>query len=97
MSAAPKQSTKKTKTPADFLKERPSDKSEQISGKEILKAATLKNDTTRKVVGFLLLVLSVVFFISLDTKLVEQNLKPPAQWAQLAPVWPSSLCTMGLG
>lgn len=64
MSAAPKQSTKKTKTPADFLKERPSDKSEQISGKEILKAATLKNDTTRKVVGFLLLVLSVVFFIS---------------------------------
>lgn len=64
MSAAPKQSTKKSKSPADFLKERTSDKSEQISGKEILKAATLKNETTRKVVGFLLLVLSVVFLIS---------------------------------
>ena len=64
MSAAPKQTSKKTKSPADFLKERPSDKSEQISGKEILKAATLKNDTTRKVVGFLLLVLSIIFLIS---------------------------------
>jgi S-DNA-T family DNA segregation ATPase FtsK/SpoIIIE len=64
MSAAPKQSTKKSKSPADFLKERPSDKSEQISGKEIWRAATLKNETTRKVVGFLMLVLSVVFLIS---------------------------------
>ena len=64
MSAAPKQSTKKFKSPADFLKERPSDKSEQISGKEIWRAATLKNETTRKVVGFLMLVLSVVFLIS---------------------------------
>ena len=64
MSAAPKQSTKKSKSPADFLKERPSDKSEQISGKEIWKAATLKNETTRKVVGFLMLVLSVIFLIS---------------------------------
>ena len=64
MSAAPKQSSKKSKSSADFLKERPSDKSEQISGKEILKAATLKNDTTRKVVGFLLLVLSIIFAIS---------------------------------
>ncbi len=64
MSAAPKQSSKKSKSPADFLKERPSDKSEQISGKEILKAATLKNDTTRKVVGFLLLILSIIFLIS---------------------------------
>ena len=64
MSAAPKQSSKKSKSPADFLKERPSDKSEQISSKEILKAATLKNDTTRKVVGFLLLMLSIIFLIS---------------------------------
>lgn len=64
MSAAPKQTSKKTKSPADFLKESPSDKTEQISGKEILKAATLKNDTTRKVVGFLLLVMSLIFLIS---------------------------------
>ena len=64
MSAAPKQSSKKTKSSADFLKERPSDKTDQISGKEIWNAATLKNDTTRKVIGFLLLVFSIILLVS---------------------------------
>ncbi len=64
MSAAPKQSSKKTKSSADFLKERPTDKTDQISGKEIWNAATLKNDTTRKVIGFLLLVFSIILLVS---------------------------------
>jgi len=64
MSAAPKQSSKKIKSSADFLKERPSDKTDQISGKEIWNAATLKNDTTRKVIGFLLLVFSIILLVS---------------------------------
>ena len=64
MSAAPKQTSKKTKSSADFLKERPSDKTDQISGKEIWNAATLKNDTTRKVIGFLLLIFSVILLVS---------------------------------
>lgn len=64
MSAAPKQSSKKLKSSADFLKERPSDKTDQISGKEIWNAATLKNDTTRKVIGFLMLVFSIILLVS---------------------------------
>ena len=64
MSAAPKQSSKKVKSSADFLKERPSDKTDQISGKEIWNAATLKNDTTRKVIGFLLIIFSIILLVS---------------------------------
>lgn len=64
MSASPKQSQKKSKASADFLKERPSDKSDQISGKEIWNAATLKNDTSRKVFGFILIIFSIILFVS---------------------------------
>ncbi len=46
------------------MKDTPSDKEQRVSGKEIFKAASMKNETTRRVMGFLLLTLSVVTFVS---------------------------------
>ena len=43
---------------SDFLKDSPADKSERISGSEIFRAASMKNETTRRVLGFLLLAFS---------------------------------------
>ena len=48
----------------DFLKDTPSDKEQRVSGREIFRAASMKNETTRRVLGFLLLTLSVVTFVS---------------------------------
>ena len=49
---------------SDFLKDNPSDRDSRISGREIFAAASLKNETTRRVLGFLLLTFSAVTFIS---------------------------------
>lgn len=48
----------------DFLRDAPSDKEQQVSGREIFRAASMKNETTRRVMGFLLLTFSVVTFVS---------------------------------
>ncbi len=60
--ATPKRKSKNKFT--DFLKDTPSDKEQRVSGKEIFRAASMKNETTRRVMGFLLLTLSVVTFVS---------------------------------
>lgn len=60
--ATPKRKSKNKFT--DFLKDTPSDKEQRVSGEEIFRAASMKNETTRRVMGFLLLTLSVVTFVS---------------------------------
>lgn len=59
-----KSKSKSNSSSTDFLKEKAAEKNDQISSGEILEAASLKNDTTRKVLGFLILVFSVILFIS---------------------------------
>ncbi len=59
-----KSKSKSNSSSTDFLKEKAAEKNDQISSQEILGAASLKNDTTRKVLGFLILVFSVILFIS---------------------------------
>ena len=61
--SAPKKKNDK-KQVSDFLKDSPSDKSERISGSEIFRAASMKNETTRRVLGFLLLAFSFILTIS---------------------------------
>ena len=60
--ATPKRKSKNKFT--DFLKDTPADREQRVSGKEIFRAASMKNETTRRVMGFLLLTLSVVTFVS---------------------------------
>ncbi len=60
--AAPKKKTNPQKT--DFLKEKPGDTQERISGQDLWNAATLQHEPTRKAVGFLLLVFTAILFIS---------------------------------
>ena len=48
----------------DFLKDKPGDRNEKISGSEIFHAFSMKNQTTRQVCGFLILTFSVINFIS---------------------------------
>ncbi len=48
----------------DFLKDKPGDRNEKISGSEIFHAFSMKNQTTRQVCGFLILTFSVITFIS---------------------------------
>ena len=54
----------KSNTITDFLKDAPKDKTQKVSAKEVFKAASLKNDATRRVLGFLLLTASIVLFVS---------------------------------
>ncbi|MEY3966399.1 MAG: hypothetical protein RL263_1568, partial [Bacteroidota bacterium] len=61
--SAPKKKNDK-KQVSDFLKDSPADKSERISGSEIFRAASMKNETTRRVLGFLLLAFSFILTIS---------------------------------
>lgn len=61
--SAPKKKNDK-KQVSDFLKDSPTDKSERISGSEIFRAASMKNETTRRVIGFLLLAFSFILTIS---------------------------------
>ncbi len=60
--AAPKKKTASKKT--DFLKEKPGDAQERISSEDLWNAATLQHEPTRKAVGFVLLILTAVLFIS---------------------------------
>jgi S-DNA-T family DNA segregation ATPase FtsK/SpoIIIE len=60
--AAPKKKTNPKKT--DFLKEKPGDTQDRISGQDVWNAATLQHEPTRKAVGFLLLVFTAILFIS---------------------------------
>ncbi len=55
---------KKSNAITDFLKDAPKDKNQKVSAKEVFKAASLKNDATRRVLGFLLLTASIVLFVS---------------------------------
>jgi len=61
--SAPKKKNDK-KQVSDFLKDSPSDKTDRISGSEIFRAASMKNETTRRVLGFLLLAFSFILTIS---------------------------------
>lgn len=56
--------TKSKKSTSDFLKESGKEEPVKITGKEVYNVASLKNDTARKVVGFLLLTFSLVLFVS---------------------------------
>ncbi len=56
--------TKSKKSTSDFLKESGKEEAVKITGKEVYNVASLKNDTARKVVGFLLLTFSLVLFVS---------------------------------
>ncbi len=67
MAAPKKGNSKGKKGVGDFLKDKPNDRNEKISGKDIFSAASLKNETTRRVLGFLLLTFSVVTFISFSS------------------------------
>lgn len=63
--AGPKTGNNGGKKPvSDFLKDKPGDRESRITGREIFAAASLKNETTRRVLGFLLLTFSTVTFIS---------------------------------
>ncbi len=63
--AAPKTGNKSKKnTLSDFLTEKPGDQDDRISGKDILHAASFKNENTRRILGFLLLTFAMVSFIS---------------------------------
>ncbi len=64
MAGTKKGTNKSKKGVSDFLKDKPNDRNEKISGKDIFSAASLKNETTRRIIGFLLLTFSVVTFIS---------------------------------
>ena len=51
--AGPKTGSNGGKKPvSDFLKDKPSDRESRITGREIFAAASLKNETTRRVLGF---------------------------------------------
>jgi S-DNA-T family DNA segregation ATPase FtsK/SpoIIIE len=71
---------------SDFLKDKPNDRNEKISGKDIFKAASLKNETTRRILGFLLLTFSVVTFISFTSFFFswksDQSFLADSQWEQ---------------
>lgn len=58
----------------DFLRDGKSDQTEKITAKDIWLAITLKHDPTRKVVGFMLLALSLVMFISFVSFYATWNL-----------------------
>jgi len=69
---------------SDFLKDKPNDRNEKISGKDFFSAATLKNETTRRIVGFLLLTFSAVTFISFISFFfswkADQSFLADSQW-----------------
>lgn len=63
--AGPKKGSKTNeKKVNDFLKDKSNDGDARISGRDILRAASFKNDTTRRVAGFLMLTFTVVSLIS---------------------------------
>lgn len=70
----------------DFLKDTPSDKEQRVSGKEIFRAASMKNETTRRVMGFLLLTISVVTFVSFTSFLFswqyDQSFLADGNWKE---------------
>ena len=71
---------------SDFLKDKPNDRNEKISGKDIFKAASLKNETTRRILGFLLLTFSIVTFVSFTSFFFswksDQSFLADSQWEQ---------------
>lgn len=57
-------SPKKKDTAKDFQKDNPADGQLKVTASDVKGMATLKNEQTRKILGFLLLVFSAVLFIS---------------------------------
>ena len=58
----------------DFLRDNKSDQADNITVKDVWLAITLRHDPARKVVGFMLLALSLVMFISFISFYITWNL-----------------------